>query len=130
MLRVFYFFLFFSLIFCSCSRTKANINDDVYLVHRDALTITIPLTIAHPTRTWGVVIGDDLYTYHDPSWNQANSKPERAIARTSLKTGEGEVWNLPDYTRFGDMIVVDGRIFLPGNGGVWEFERETGEMIQ
>lgn len=105
-------------------------NDDVYLVHRDALTTTIPITIAHPAPTWGVVIGDDLYTYHDPSWNQANSKPERAIARTSLKTGEGKVWNLPDYFWAGDMIVADGKILLAETDGVFEFDPETGEVTR
>lgn len=105
-------------------------NDDVYLVHREILTQTIPITIAHPAPTWGVMIGDDLYTYHDPSWNQANSKPERAMARTNLKTGEGNVWTLPDYFRVADILVLGGKILLSGDGGVWEFDRTTGEMIK
>ena len=76
------------------------------------------------------MIGDDLYTYHDPSWNQANSKPERAIARTSLKTGEGKVWNLPDYFWAGDMIVADGKILLAETDGVFEFDPETGTVTR
>lgn len=76
------------------------------------------------------MIGDDLYTYHDPSWNQAHTTPERAIARTSLKTGEGKVWTLPEFFWVGDMIVADGKILLAETNGVFEFDPETGEVIQ
>ena len=105
-------------------------NDDVYLVHKDTWTMTTPITIAYHAPTWGVVVGDDLYTYHDPSWNQALTTPERAMARTSLKTGEGKVWTLPDFFWVGDMIVADGKILLAETNGVFEFDPESGEVIQ
>lgn len=94
------------------------------------------ITVA-PSPLWGTIDGDYLYSYHNPTYNQLNSDPARALSRLNLATGEREVWPLPDLWNAGDVEIVDGRIILsrwkhddPTQHGLFEFDPESGELTK
>ena len=93
-----------------------------------------PLALA-PSPLWGAIEGDVLYTYHNPTWNQANSDSTRLLSRIELTSGNVRTWKLPDGWDASDLAVIDGKVILVrwlGSGstedGLYEFDPASGQV--
>ncbi len=112
---------------------RGEANDVLILTPGVPPTIeTMPIA---PSPVWGAIIQDDLYTYHNPTYNQTNDDPHRMIARTNLTTGKVEIWSLPDNWNAGDLALIDGQIMLPYRGspdgtkdGLYRFDPTTSQL--
>jgi len=117
----------------SWRRPRELANDVLVLDPGRSPTLT-PL-VSSPSPLWGAIEGDMLYTYHNPTWNQANSDPTRRISRLDLKSGQKETWLLPDEWNASDLAIVDGQIVLTRWGernekdGLYTFDAVTGQMF-
>lgn len=112
-------------------REQAN---DVLVLEPGNLPKITPLALA-PSPLWGAIEGDVLYTYHNPTWNQANSDPKRQISRLDLTNKKVQTWQLPDGWDASDLAVIDRKIILVrwlGSGGaedgLYEFDPVSGQV--
>jgi hypothetical protein len=88
--------------------------------------------------TWGTIVEDQLYSYHNPQYGTTSSSPSRFISRLDLTTGETAWWPLPDSWDADDIAWVNGKLILVHAlyqdvdqvSGLYEFNPETGELTQ
>jgi len=93
------------------------------------------MTIA-PSPVWGVIEDDILYAHHNPEYGQAHTDSTRLFSRTNLRTGETEVWPLPDKWNALDIEFINGQVVMPGlyrypqesRDGLYTFDFESGEL--
>ncbi|HXF64863.1 MAG TPA: hypothetical protein VNK95_24770 [Caldilineaceae bacterium] len=90
------------------------------------------ITQTLPARSplWGAIDVDQLYMYHNPSYDPFISEHRRYISRLNLTTGETQVWPLPDHWTVNSMAALDSRLFVAGQGGLYEFDPATGQLRQ
>lgn len=89
-------------------RTQAN---DVLVLTPTNPPVLTTLAVA-PSPLWGRIVGDSLYSYHNPTWNQINDDPNRYLTRLDLHTGQVQRWRLPEQWNAGDLAISDGQIIL------------------
>lgn len=84
---------------------------------------------------WGMIDGDDLYTYHNIEENGLREEPSRAISRFDLRTQRSEMWMLPERWNARDLAIVNGEIILihsvgsqPESSGLYRFKPTTSEL--
>lgn len=88
---------------------------------------TLKLPISSPN--WGGVANDMLFTYHNPTkGGVASVASNRAVVRLDLKTGASQVWSLPDNWDANDLEVVNGKVILLKDDGVYEFNPDDGQL--
>jgi hypothetical protein len=88
--------------------------------------------------TWGTIVGDQLYSYHNPQDGTTSDSPLRFISRLDLQTGDSAFWPLPNRWNAGDIAWVNGKLILTRDrfedpeqvSGLYEFNPETGELTQ
>jgi hypothetical protein len=100
---------------------------DVVVVTPSNPPLTSTLTTAVRAPNYGAVIGENLFTYHNPIL-APNFVPDRAIARLNLRTGDSQSWPLPDYWDANDLAVADGKILLTRSDGLYQFDPITGQL--
>ncbi|MBI1294601.1 hypothetical protein GC175_06545 [bacterium] len=107
------------------------------------LDLTTPPTLTEVSLpvlgpTWGTIVGNQLYSYHNPQQGTTSDSPLRFISRLDLQTGDSAFWPLPDSWSSGDIVGVSSQIVLAhsvyedphGDSGLYEFNPETGELTQ
>lgn len=102
---------------------------DIFVVTPSIPPVVEPMTMPVSSPNWGKIIGDVLFTYHNPTkYHVASVAPERAIVRLDLKTGASQVWSLPDNWDANDLEVVNGKIILLHDDGLYEFDPADGQL--
>jgi hypothetical protein len=117
----------------SWRQPREQANDVLVLTPSTPPTVT-PLALA-PSPVWGVIEGNALYAYHNPTWNQTNNDPHRQISRLDLASGQIQTWELPDEWDASDLAIINGEIILvkwEGSGGakdgLYRFDPNSGQM--
>jgi hypothetical protein len=114
-------------------RDQAN---DVLVLDPSGPPSLSPLALA-ASPLWGAIEGDALYTYHNPTWNQPHSDPQRLLSRMDLRSGQVQTWMLPANWDASDLTVLDGQILLAhwegrrgAADGLYRFDLASGQLQQ
>jgi hypothetical protein len=107
----------------SWQQTGAPAADIVLLAPNDPPVLKTRQIGAAPL--WGVIHNDNLYTYHNPTWNQTNETPQRMLSRHNLVTGDTTSWPLPDGWGAEDLSMIADQLLL----AVWESNQEEADGL-
>lgn len=116
------------------SRDQAQ---DILIVDPAQPTRIQALTTA-PSPLWGDIEENQLYTYHNPEYGQANRDPSRLFSRTNLQTGEVDIWPLPNNWNAYDVKIVQGQVVMAGYykhsaesaDGIYVLDLNTGQLTR
>ncbi len=110
---------------------------DLLSIESDVSDAPVSRQLAAASPLWGAIDEGTLWAFHNPSWNQPNQLPERAVSRLDLASGDSQLWPLPDQWNADGLAVIDGSLILsnwwPDDGardGLYRFDLATGELIQ
>jgi len=82
---------------------------------------------------WGVIAGESLYTYHNPTWGLSDDS-QRSISRLDLTSGQVQTWTLPEQWNADDLALMQGQIILVKSGGrkdsagLYRFDPQSGHV--
>ncbi len=83
---------------------------------------------------WGVLVGESLYTYHNPTWGLSDDT-HRSVSRLDLTSGQVQTWLLPEQWNADDLAEMQGQIILVKSGGcrdsaagLYRFDPQSGQI--
>ena len=124
---------FYLLNVASWQQPREQANDLLVLTPGEHFRIT--RRAIGPSPMLGAIDGNYLYTYHNPTTDQANDDPRRSLSRLDLTSGKAETWALPDNWNAYDLNVFNGRILLirwkeptDAEDGVYDFDLSSGQL--